>query len=42
MPRGGHFAPHEEPELLAEDLTAFFGPLARSASSARRPGARDE
>jgi pimeloyl-ACP methyl ester carboxylesterase len=28
MPRGGHFAPHEEPELLAEDLTAFFRPLA--------------
>ena len=28
MPRGGHFAPHEEPELLAGDLTAFFRPLA--------------
>jgi pimeloyl-ACP methyl ester carboxylesterase len=27
MPRGGHFAPHEEPELLAADLEAFFGPL---------------
>jgi pimeloyl-ACP methyl ester carboxylesterase len=25
MPRGGHFAPHEEPELLAADLSAFFG-----------------
>jgi len=24
MPRGGHFAPHEEPELLAADLTDFF------------------
>jgi pimeloyl-ACP methyl ester carboxylesterase len=24
MPRGGHFAPHEEPELLATDLTEFF------------------
>jgi pimeloyl-ACP methyl ester carboxylesterase len=24
MPRGGHFAAHEEPELLADDLTAFF------------------
>ncbi|MDQ0729161.1 pimeloyl-ACP methyl ester carboxylesterase [Microbacterium sp. W4I20] len=23
MPRGGHFAPHEEPELLATDITAF-------------------
>lgn len=27
MPRGGHFAPHEEPELLAADLTEFFRPL---------------
>lgn len=24
MPRGGHFAPHEEPELLADDLREFF------------------
>ncbi|WP_345558318.1 hypothetical protein [Nonomuraea rosea] len=24
MPRGGHFAAHEEPELLAHDITAFF------------------
>jgi len=24
MPRGGHFAPHEEPELLGDDITAFF------------------
>jgi len=24
MPRGGHFAPVEEPELLARDLAAFF------------------
>ncbi|MDR7275055.1 epoxide hydrolase family protein [Catenuloplanes atrovinosus] len=24
MPRGGHFAAHEEPALLAADLTAFF------------------
>ncbi|WP_028721827.1 epoxide hydrolase family protein [Patulibacter americanus] len=27
MPRGGHFAAIEEPELLAADITAFFGPL---------------
>jgi pimeloyl-ACP methyl ester carboxylesterase len=27
MPRGGHFAAHEQPELLAEDLTAFFRSL---------------
>jgi pimeloyl-ACP methyl ester carboxylesterase len=25
MPRGGHFAPAEEPELLARDIAAFFG-----------------
>jgi pimeloyl-ACP methyl ester carboxylesterase len=24
MPRGGHFAAHEETELLADDITAFF------------------
>jgi pimeloyl-ACP methyl ester carboxylesterase len=27
MPRGGHFAAHEEPELLAGDITAFFRQL---------------
>jgi pimeloyl-ACP methyl ester carboxylesterase len=27
MPRGGHFAPHEEPELLAADITAFAATL---------------
>jgi len=27
MPRGGHFAAHEEPELLANDITAFFRSL---------------
>ncbi len=27
MPRGGHFAAWEEPELLAEDLRRFFRPL---------------
>jgi pimeloyl-ACP methyl ester carboxylesterase len=29
MPRGGHFAAAEEPELLAEDIQAFFGGLQR-------------
>lgn len=24
MPRGGHFAPHEEPALLADDIRAFL------------------
>ena len=27
MPRGGHFAAHEEPELLADDITEFFRQL---------------
>jgi pimeloyl-ACP methyl ester carboxylesterase len=27
MPRGGHFAAHEEPELLARELREFFRPL---------------
>ena len=27
MPRGGHFAAWEEPELLAEDIREFFRPL---------------
>jgi pimeloyl-ACP methyl ester carboxylesterase len=27
MPRGGHFAPIEEPMLLAEDISAFFADL---------------
>ncbi len=31
MPRGGHFAPAEEPELLARDIAAFFGGLSSKA-----------
>ena len=27
MPRGGHFAALEEPELLVADIRAFFRPL---------------
>jgi len=30
MPRGGHFAAMEEPELLAEDIRAFFRPFRAS------------
>jgi pimeloyl-ACP methyl ester carboxylesterase len=30
MPRGGHFAALEEPELLAQDIRAFFRPLRRA------------
>ena len=33
MPRGGHFAAMEEPELLAEDIRAFFRPLMSSGHS---------
>jgi pimeloyl-ACP methyl ester carboxylesterase len=33
MPRGGHFAAHEEPELLARELREFFRPL-RTAKTA--------
>jgi pimeloyl-ACP methyl ester carboxylesterase len=34
MPRGGHFAACEQPELLADDLRAFFGAL-RSGRGAK-------
>jgi pimeloyl-ACP methyl ester carboxylesterase len=27
MPRGGHFAALEEPELLASEIAAFFRPV---------------
>jgi pimeloyl-ACP methyl ester carboxylesterase len=30
LPRGGHFAAHEEPELLAHDIREFFRPLRRT------------
>ncbi|MBM9506231.1 epoxide hydrolase family protein [Actinacidiphila acididurans] len=36
MPRGGHFAAHEEPGLLADDITEFF----RDRRSARPPAPR--
>jgi microsomal epoxide hydrolase len=29
MPRGGHFAAMEQPELLAREITEFFRPLRR-------------
>jgi len=35
MPRGGHFAAMEEPELLVEDIRAFFRPLRRLAQESR-------
>jgi microsomal epoxide hydrolase len=36
MPRGGHFAAMEEPELLAEDVRAFFRPLRQPAANPGR------
>jgi hypothetical protein len=27
MPRGGHFAAMEQPEMLAEEIRVFFRPL---------------
>lgn len=36
MPRGGHFAAHEEPELLAADLTEFFRQFRSSGSRSSR------
>ncbi len=33
MPRGGHFAALEEPDLLAGDLREFFRPLRRAAAA---------
>lgn len=32
MPQGGHFGEWEEPELLAEDIRAFFRPLRKSSN----------
>jgi hypothetical protein len=34
MARGGHFAPVEEPELLARDIAAFFDELRAGSSAA--------
>lgn len=31
LPRGGHFAEWEEPELIAEDIRAFFRPMREAA-----------
>jgi len=39
MPRGGHFAALEEPDMLAEDIRAFFRPL-RSGSRQEASGHR--
>ena len=37
MPRGGHFAAFEEPELLVNDLREFFRPLRRGLAKERAP-----
>ena len=39
MPRGGHFGAMEQPELLAEDIRAFFRPL-RAHDAAAAPSRR--
>jgi len=31
MPRGGHFAPSEQPELLVDDVRKFFRTLREAA-----------
>jgi pimeloyl-ACP methyl ester carboxylesterase len=36
MPRGGHFAALEEPQLLAEGIRAFFRPLRSIAPGSER------
>jgi hypothetical protein len=36
MPRGGHFAALEQPELLVEDVRAFFRSLRSTSSDGRR------
>ena len=36
MPRGGHFAALEEPELLAEDILTWFRPFRAGQTAARR------
>ncbi|MFJ4513601.1 epoxide hydrolase family protein [Streptomyces sp. NPDC088816] len=38
MPRGGHFAAHEEPGLLAHDITEFFRALRPPRPAAPRAG----
>jgi len=40
MPRGGHFAAMEEPELLVDDIRTFFRPL-RSRAGNRRANVAD-
>jgi hypothetical protein len=41
MPRGGHFAAMEQPELLVDDIRAFFPPL-RSRLDTRTADTWDE
>jgi len=41
MPRGGHFAAMEQPELLVDDIRAFFRPL-RSRLDTRTADISDE
>ncbi|MFF1483721.1 hypothetical protein ACIGZH_07595 [Streptomyces sp. NPDC058319] len=38
LPRGGHFAAHEEPALLADDITAFYRGLRPGAAAPEGSG----
>jgi pimeloyl-ACP methyl ester carboxylesterase len=38
MPRGGHFAAWEEPELFARDVVEFFRPMRAASASASEEG----
>jgi pimeloyl-ACP methyl ester carboxylesterase len=37
LPRGGHFAPFEEPELYARELRDFFRPYRTAVAADQRP-----
>jgi microsomal epoxide hydrolase len=41
MPRGGHFAAMEEPELLVDDIRAFFRPMRSTALNRHAVGVSD-
>ncbi|MGY0620566.1 alpha/beta fold hydrolase [Lysobacter sp. A378] len=38
MPKGGHFAAMEQPQLLAEEIRAFFRPLGTPVSRQLKVG----
>jgi hypothetical protein len=38
MPRGGHFAAFEQPELFVDDVRTFFGEIANPVRGAKPTG----